>query len=126
MPVREYAQALGVVLILVGMVGLVLDDQLFLGLLNIYFPKDTAHLLTGSLLAYISFGHTDESLARTAVAALGGVYFVVGVLGFALPILVLGLHSQGYSVLDNVIHLLVGILSLAVYFGSGRNTPSRV
>ena len=53
---------------------------------------------------------------------MGGVYLLVGMLGFALSVL-LGLSS--YGVEDNTIHVLVGILSLAVAFTSGRGTTSR-
>ena len=121
-PIREYTQALGVVLILVGVAGLVLGDRLLLGVLSITIPKHLAHLLTGGLLVYLGFGQTDEGLARTAVVALGVVYLLVGMLGFALSVL-LGLSS--YGVEDNTIHLLVGIVSLAVAFTSGRGTTSR-
>ena len=126
MPVREYAQALGVVLVLIGIAGLVLDERSPLGVLNIvYIPKvDVAHVLTGGLLAYIGFGQTDEGLARAAVVALGVVYLLVGVLGFVLPTL-LGLPSRGYGVVDDAFHLLVGVLSLSVGFISGRGTSSR-
>ncbi len=122
MPVREYARALGVVLILTGTVGLVLGDRPLLGA-NILAPKGIAHLLTGGLLAYIGFAQTDEDLARTAVTAIGVVYLFVGVLGFVLSML-LGLY-HGYGVVDNIVHLLVGILSLVISFGSGRDTASK-
>jgi hypothetical protein len=124
MPVREYAQALGVVLVLIGVAGLVLDDRSPLGVLNIvYVPKvDVAHMLTGGLLAYIGFGQTDEGLARTAVIAMGVVYLLIGVLGL---VLLLGPSSYGYGAIDNAVHLLIGVLSLAVGFISGRGTASR-
>lgn len=126
-PVREYAQALGVVLILFGLVGLVFGDRLLLaGVLNVFYvPSGIAHLLAGGLLAYLGFGRaTDESLARAAVIALGVVYLLVGVLGFVLPTL-LGLPFRGYSVVDDAFHLLVGVLSLSVGFISGRGASSR-
>jgi hypothetical protein len=113
---------LGVVLILIGVAGLVLGDRLLLGIVSITIPKHLAHLLTGGLLVYLGFGQPDEGLARTAVVALGVVYLLVGMLGFVLYAL-LGLSS--YGVEDNIIHLLVGILSLAVAFISGRGTTSR-
>ncbi len=122
MPVREYAQALGVVLILAGAVGLVFGDRLLLGA-DVVVPKGVAHLLTGGLLSYIGFGETDEGLARTAVAAIGVVYLFVGVLGFVLSTL-LGLY-HGYGVVDNIVHLLVGILSLVISFGSGADTAPK-
>ena len=123
MPVREYTQALGVVLILTGAAGLMFGDRLLIGVLNVVIPKGIAHLLTGGLLAYTGFGQTDEHLARIAVAAIGVIYLFVGVLGFVLHAL-FGLH-HGYSVVDNTVHLLVGVLSLVIGFGSGGNTASR-
>jgi hypothetical protein len=44
---RRYAQIIGVVLILVGLVGLVLGNELFLGILNIDIVEDIVHLITG-------------------------------------------------------------------------------
>jgi len=126
MPVREYAQGLGVVLILIGVGGVVLGDRLLLDIPSIFYvPKDLAHLFTGGLLVYLGFRQTDEGLARTAVAGLGVAYLLVGVLGFVLPSL-LELSSSGYGRVDNIFHLLVGILSLAVAFSSGGNTASKV
>lgn len=43
MVVRTYAQILGVVLLLVGVVGLVLGEQLFLGILNVDIVEDIVH-----------------------------------------------------------------------------------
>jgi hypothetical protein len=124
MPVREYAQGLGVVLILIGVGGVVLGDRLLLDIPGIFYvPKDLAHLFTGGLLVYLGFRQTDEGLARTAVAGLGVAYLLVGVLGLVLPPLLE--LSNGYGRVDNIVHLLVGILSLAVAFSSGGNTASK-
>ena len=126
MPVREYAQGLGVVLILIGVGGVGLGDRLLLSIPSIFYvPKDLAHLFTGSLLVYLGFGQSDEGLARTAVAGMGVVYLLVGMLGFVLPLL-FELPPNGYGRVDNIAHLLVGILSLAVAFSSGSNTASKV
>jgi hypothetical protein len=113
MAVRTYAQILGVVLILVGIVGLVLGDQVFLGILNIDILEDIVHLLTGGLLAYVGFGRVDAGLARTLVGALGVIYLVVGILGFIVPMM-FGLIPSGYTVFDNLLHLALGVLSIAV------------
>ena len=113
MAVRTYAQILGVVLILVGIVGLVLGDQVFLGILNIDILEDIVHLLTGGLLAYVGFGRVDAGLARTLVGVLGVIYLVVGILGFIVPMM-FGLIPSGYTVFDNLLHLALGVLSIAV------------
>ncbi len=125
MPMREYARALGAVLVVVGVVGLVFGGRSALGVLNVVVPKGLAHVLTGGLLAYVGFGQTDEELARTAVVALGVIYLLIGVLGFTSPIL-LGPLSYGYGAEENILRLVAGILSLAVALVSGRGSTARV
>jgi len=51
MPVRTYAQVVGVVLLLLGVLGLLLGDGLLLGLVNIDIVEDIIHLITGGLFA---------------------------------------------------------------------------
>jgi hypothetical protein len=120
MTARVYAQIVGVVLLLLGVLGLVLGDGLLLGLVNIDIVEDIIHLITGGLLAYVGFGQRDEGVARSVVTALSVVYLLVGLLGFVVPDM-LGLLQHGYTVGDNLIHLLLGILGLvAVFASSGR------
>ncbi len=52
MVLKRYAQIIGVVLILVGIVGLVLGNQLFLGILNIDIVEDVVHLVTGGIYSF--------------------------------------------------------------------------
>ena len=113
MTVRLYAQILGVVLILTGLLGLVLGDKLLLGILNIDILEDIVHLVTGGLLAYVGFARTDLGLARNLVGGLGVIYLVVGLLGFVIPTM-FGLLPNGYTVFDNLLHLALGVLSIAV------------
>jgi hypothetical protein len=113
MLVKRFAQIIGVVLILVGLVGLVLGDKLWLGILNIDIVEDIVHLATGGLLAYVGFSGMDLSTARSVVLALGVIYLVVGILGFLVPMM-FGLIPHGYTVFDDLLHLALGVLGLAV------------
>lgn len=113
MAVRTYAQILGVVLILTGILGLVLGERLLLGILNIDILEDIVHLATGGLLAYVGFARVDDGLARTVVGVLGVIYLVVGIVGFIVPGM-FGLLPDGYTVFDNLLHLALGVLSIAV------------
>ena len=124
MIVRTYAQVLGVVLILIGVVGLILGNTLFLGILNIDVVEDIVHILTGGILAYVGFGRLDIGSARTVVIVLGVVYLLVGILGFILPTL-FGLIPHGYTVFDNLLHLLLGVLSIVVAFAERGTTQAR-
>ena len=121
---RTYAGVVGVVVILIGVVGLIAGEEPLFGLVNIDIVEDIIHLLTGGLLAYVGFGQRDEGLARGVVGGLGAVYLLVGVLGFVLPML-LGLLPHGYSIVDNIIHLTLGVAGIAVAFSSRGGAPAR-
>ena len=127
MTARVFAQIVGVVLLLLGVLGLLLGDGLLLGLVNIDIVEDIIHLITGGLFAYVGFGQRDEGVARSVVLTLSVIYLLVGLLGFIVPDM-LGLLQHGYTVGDNVVHLLLGILGLVAVFASGRSgtTTSRV
>jgi preprotein translocase subunit Sss1 len=123
MALRRYAQILGVVLIIIGIVGLlVLGNEVWLGILNTDTLEDIVHILTGGLLAYVGFGGTDPATARNLVLALGVVYLAVGILGFVVP-MVFGLIPHGYTLFDDLLHLVLGVLSIAVALtASGAST----
>ncbi len=113
MMIKRFAQILGVVLILVGVVGLILGDRVWLGILNVDIVEDIVHLATGGLLAYVGFSAMDLSTARSLVLALGVVYLLVGILGFFVPTM-FGLIPNGYTVFDDLLHLALGVLGIVV------------
>ena len=119
MMIKPFAQILGVVLILVGIVGLILGDKVWLGILNVDIVEDIVHLATGGLLAYVGFSEMDLSAARSVVLALGVVYLLVGILGFVAPTM-FGLIPDGYTIFDDLLHLALGVLGLVV----ALSTPS--
>ena len=95
-----------------------------LGLVIINIAEDIIHLITGGILAYVGFGQRDEGVARSALLILSVIYMLVGLLGFVLPDTA-GLLQHGYTVGDNLIHLALGILGLAVAFASRGGTATR-
>jgi hypothetical protein len=121
MALKRFAQILGVVLILVGLVGLVLGDRVWLGILNVDIVEDIVHLATGGLLAYVGFSGMDLSTARSVVLAVGVIYLVVGILGFLMPMM-FGLIPDGYTIFDDLLHLALGVLSLAVALAAPSGT----
>lgn len=62
-------------------------------------------------------------LARNVVGGLGVVYLLVGILGFIVPTL-FGLLPSGYTIVDNLIHLAAGVLSITVAFASRPGTTA--
>ena len=122
--VREYGKVVGVAVVVIGVVGLLLGQKSLFGALNIDIAEDVIHLVTGGLLAYVGFAKRDNGVARTVVGAIGVVYLLVGAISFAEPN-PLGLFPSEYSVLDNLIHLTLGILAIAVaWLLPGRDRPS--
>jgi len=124
MPIRIYAQVVGVVLLLLGVLGLLLGDGLLLGLVNIDIVEDIIHLITGGLFAYVGFGQRDEGVARTVVLVVSVIYALVGLLGFVVPDM-LGLLQHGYTVGDNLVHLALGILGLVVAVSASGRSGAR-
>jgi hypothetical protein len=113
-------------LILVGLVGLALGNQVWGGILNVDIVEDIVHLITGGLLAFVGFGRTDLSVTRNVVGLLGIVYLLVSVLGFAAPSM-FGLIPHGYTAFNNLLHLLLGGLSLSValwFFADERDAST--
>jgi hypothetical protein len=119
--VRGYALGMGLVIVLLGVGGLVQGEQPLFGVLNIDFVEDLVHLLTGGLMVYVGLARRDAEPVRLVVGAVGVVYILVGVLGFVVPTL-FGLLPHGYSVFDNVIHLVLGALGVLVARSGRRPT----
>jgi hypothetical protein len=101
---------------LIGVAGLLLGDERLLGLVNIDVMEDLVHVASGGLLLFAGF-QRNAGVARDVVGVVSVVYLLVGVLGFVLPYL-FGLLPHGYSVVDNLIHLVLGILGLLIYANS--------
>ena len=100
-----------------------MGERLLLGILNIDFLEDAVHVLTGGLLAYVGFGRTDLAFARNVVLGLGVIYLLVGLFGFVAPTL-FGLLPDGYTVFDNLLHLALGALSIAVALFARSGAPA--
>ena len=122
---RQYAKVAGVVIVLIGVVGLLAGERSLGGVLNIDIAEDLIHLVTGGLMAYVGFSTRDADLLRKVVGGLGVVYLIVGLLGFVVPTL-FGLLPSGYSVVDKLIHLLLGVAGIYLgYFATQQHATTR-
>lgn len=116
--IRAYAQYMGIAIIAVGVAGLLLGERSLLNLLNIDILEDVVHLLTGGLLAYVGFANRDLDLVKNVVGGISVMYLAVGMLGFITPSL-FGLLPHGYSGFDNVLHLGIGGIGIAIAWFMG-------
>ncbi len=118
--VRLYSRLVGLVLVVLGVVGLLAGDEPLFGELglNSDVPEDLFHLLTGGLLAAVGF-RGSGALVRSVAGGVGVVYVLLGVLGTVNDEL-FGLLPDGYTVVDNLVHLVVGGLGIALAWVVGR------
>ena len=123
--IRQYAGVLGATIIVAGVLGLILGERSLLGLLNIDILEDIIHLATGGLLAYVSFGRRDTTLARYVLLGPGVVYLLVGIVGFIVPDL-FGMLPHEYSVFDNLFHIALGIVNIVVAQFVTRSGATRI
>ena len=125
---KTYAQVVGVVLLLLGIVGLVAGETILFNLVNVTIFEDITHLVTGAILAYFGFTR-DNAATRPVAGVLGVLYLLVGILGFVSPTLFGILPANlPYTVADNIVHLALGVLGIATGFlmGAGEaTTPAR-
>ena len=113
---KTYAGIAGAVLLLLGI------GELLLGWLNIDLLEDLVHIASGIVLLVVA--SRGLGVARAVVGVVGVVYLLVGVLGFVTPYL-LGLLPHGYTAVDNLVHVLLGLLALLAYANSRLPEPER-
>ena len=132
-PARLYALVVGLVLVLAGIVGFFYEPSFtsdssvrdgVLGMLDVNGWHNVVHIATGAL-GLVAFA-SGVSAARTYAFAIGAVYVIVAVWGFAI--------GDGQSILgiipinteDSVLHLLIGLTGIGagVASQSARVSPA--
>jgi hypothetical protein len=123
-PVRQYAGIVGIAVLALGIVGMLTklisaSDYLF-NLLNVSWAANMMHLVTGWLMAYISYKQNNVTLARYVVGLLGIIYLLVFVAGL-ISTTVFGLVSSGLTWADNMVHLVLGLAGILAAYMPGRS-----
>ena len=113
---KLYAQIVGVVLILLGIVGFFIGDYFWTGGLNSHIIEDVIHLVVGLALAYVGFMAADAAMVRMVVGVIGIVLLLVAILGFIDPTLFGILSTAPYTTTDNIVHLILGLAGVAVAY----------
>jgi Domain of unknown function (DUF4383) len=110
------SKIIGIVLLLVGIVGFFTDGLLGLHLTPIH---NIIHLLTAVVALYFGFVGSVRS-AHAFCQVFGVVYLLVALLGFVAPTVVVSLlmgHNMTESpslIMDNIVHLLLGVVFMVV------------
>lgn len=99
---KLYAQVVGIVLLLVGVVGLFSSSLLGARTTAVH---NLIHLVSGAIGAYAGFSGSGY---RLFAQVFGVVYTLVGLIGFVSPGTLAGLGIPVNGVY-NVIHLVIGV-----------------
>ena len=119
---KLYAQVLGVVLTLVGILGFIpalVSNNNLLGIFAIDPVHNIIHLASGIVGLVAGFSGAGQ-YARLYAGIFGAVYGLVTVIGFIQGTTVLGLISVNTA--DNILHTAIAAASLGVYFASPSRT----
>jgi hypothetical protein len=128
-PVRQYAGIAGIIILALGIVGVIAklisgSDYLF-SLVNVSWTENLIHLVTGGLMAYVAYGQSDTTLARTVVGVLGFVYLLVFVVSL-FSSTVFSLIGSGFTWADNIVHLVLGLAGIYVAYMPGTSAELKV
>lgn len=113
---KTLCKVAGFIFLIVGLAGFAMPNLLGFHLTPIH---NIIHILTGAIALYMGFPATYAA-AKTFCTLFGIVYALLGILGFAAPDMVATVIGHptpvpaGALMPDNVFHLLVGIVFLAV------------
>jgi hypothetical protein len=116
---RSFAQYVGILLVALGLLGLLLGQAPLLGQLNVEPIVDVVHIVTGLVLVFVGFRVADLGVVRIVDGAVGVLYLLLGLLGFVSTDL-FELLLEELTVVDNLIHLVVGALGVAAAWLVGR------
>lgn len=128
-PVRQYAGIAGILILALGVIGVIAklitgNDYLF-SLVNVSWIENLIHLITGGLMAYVAYGQSDTTLAKTVVGVFGFVYLLVFVVGLFSPT-IFGLIGSGFTWADNIVHLVLGLAGIYVAYLPGTSAELKV
>lgn len=108
MSAKAYALWGGIILLVLGVVGLFAGNTL-VGL-NSETLEDIIHVVAGVILVWAGY-RGGAAQASLWAKVFGVIFLVVGVVGY-FSASIFGLFSQGMGTLDNIVHLVYGVLGV--------------
>jgi hypothetical protein len=116
-----FARLNGVALLIVAVLGWPLRTTPPLEWFNLSTAENVIHLLLSAALLYAGFVRADQELARRAIALVGVVALLAGVLGFTAAPQALadaGYLATNWSLAHQVAHLVIAVVFGAVWLAS--------
>lgn len=103
---QTWAKVIGIVLLLVGILGFVMDSPL-LGLFEVNTLHNIVHLVLGAIFAWAGF--SASAPVKKVNTWLGVIYLLVGIVGFFALQDLLALNTA-----DNYLHIVIGLVSILI------------
>jgi|GEM_PF-1811035 len=110
---RITAQVLGVVVGLLALVGLFIEGELLLGIMNVDVALDILRAVLAVALIAVGFSTVPTSARQTVILVTGVLYVGLGLVAFA-DRTVFGLLPTGLTGFDIGFHLVVGIAAIVI------------
>ncbi len=123
---KLYAQVLGIVLTVVGILGFIpalAPNNNLLGIFAINPAHDVVHILSGVVGLAAGFLASGR-YARWYAGIFGVVYGLVTIIGFIQMTTVLGIIPVNLA--DNLLHTAIAVVSLVVFFISSPRSRAAV
>jgi hypothetical membrane protein len=118
---RIVARVLGIVVALLAVVGLFVEGEHLLAIMNVDIALDIVRIVLAVALLYVGFGKASDGAVRAVLAVVGALYVIMGLVAFADPEM-FGLLPTGFTGFDIGFHLVVGLGSLAVALLPAKST----
>ncbi len=102
---NTYGKIIGAVVALAGLLGFFMNP--ILGLLGVNMASNIAHLLGGLLVLW--------KAGKSTNMILGVIALLVGIIGFVPGISFIATDWLGFNTNFHILHIVIGVVSLAVY-----------
>jgi len=106
---KLWAQIIGIVLILVGILGFFMSSPL-LGFFGVNGLHNGVHIVTG--LIFLWAGFAGNAPVKKVNQWLGVIYILIGIVGFFVALTFLNMEAGMDP--DNWLHLVIGVVSAIV------------
>ncbi|HWM34594.1 MAG TPA: hypothetical protein VNR36_10195 [Pseudolysinimonas sp.] len=110
---RIIARVLGIVVGLLAIIGLFVEGDHLLGIMNVDIALDVLRIVIAAALLYVGFARVPLAAVRTVLIVVGAMYVLMGLLAFADRTL-FGLLPTGFTGFDIGFHLVVGAGAVVV------------
>lgn len=118
MNAMKFGKVFGWILLIIGVLGFVpgiTTDMHLLGIFHVDAIHNIIHILTGIVGIVIS---KSDMSARKFFRVFGIIYAIVTIVGFVQGTTVLGIF--GINMADNILHLVITVVALAIGFGGKK------